>query len=217
MTTTSLLDRTGQGVQFSTDLEASRERGPAPSERIPSVSETDSERHERLARAAADAFQFIWRLLRRLGVRPDPAVDDAVQRVFEIAARKVERVAAGTERAFFYKTAVLVAAEERRRQKRTLEREAEESALELESGELDPEAALEMCRNRERLDEVLDSLPEKMRHVFVLYELEGLSTTEIAALLEVPEGTVASRLRRGRERFSAAARRMRARLSRSNP
>jgi RNA polymerase sigma-70 factor (ECF subfamily) len=216
MATPTLLDRTGQGVQFSADPEATRDRS-STSGRIPPMPETDSERHERLARASADAFQFIWRLLRRLGVYPDPAVDDAVQRVFEIAARKAAQVTQGAERAFFYKTAVLVAAEERRRQKRALARHAESEELELSSGELDPEAALEMRRNRERLDEVLDALPEKMRHVFVLYELEGLSTVEIAVLLEVPEGTVASRLRRGRERFSAAAKRMRARLMRSNP
>jgi RNA polymerase sigma-70 factor (ECF subfamily) len=45
--------------------------------------------------------------------------------------------------------------------------------------------------------------------VFVLYELEGLSMAEIAGLLELPPGTVASRLRRAREEFHAQARRLR--------
>jgi RNA polymerase sigma-70 factor (ECF subfamily) len=35
----------------------------------------------------------------------------------------------------------------------------------------------------------------------VLYEIEGLSSREIAALLEIPMGSVASRLRRAREQF----------------
>jgi RNA polymerase sigma-70 factor, ECF subfamily len=170
-----------------------------------------------LARAAAESFDFLWRLLRRLGVWPDAAVDDAVQRVFEIASRKVDHMAVGMERAFLFKTAVLVAAEERRRQRRARERTAEAEPPDVPSSEPDPEAALVQRRNRELLDEVLDSMPDKFRAVFVLYELEGLTCLEIGHLLGVPEGTATSRLRIARERFRAAARRMRARFSRSTP
>jgi RNA polymerase sigma-70 factor (ECF subfamily) len=155
----------------------------------------------------------MWRLLRRLGVRPDAAVDDAVQRVFEIIARKADRVPEGLERAFLFKTAVLVAAEERRRQQRTRERATEQEPLELASSEPDPEAALDERRNRELLDEILESMPEKFRTVFVLFELEGLTCAQIGRLLGVPEGTATSRLRIGRRHFQEAARRVRARLS----
>ena len=41
----------------------------------------------------------------------------------------------------------------------------------------------------------------ELAEAFVLYEVEGLSSPEIAALLEIPLGSVASRLRRGREQF----------------
>jgi RNA polymerase sigma-70 factor (ECF subfamily) len=51
-------------------------------------------------------------------------------------------------------------------------------------------------------------LPDDTRPVFVLYELEGLTMDEIAACLEVPAGTVASRLRRAREAFQAAVARV---------
>ena len=44
-------------------------------------------------------------------------------------------------------------------------------------------------------------MPDDLRVVFVLYELEEMSTPEIAALLEIPPGTAASRLRRAREAF----------------
>jgi len=50
-----------------------------------------------------------------------------------------------------------------------------------------------------------------LRAVFVLFELEELSTAEIAATLEIPMGTVSSRLRRAREEFQAATKRYRAR------
>ncbi len=48
--------------------------------------------------------------------------------------------------------------------------------------------------------------------MFVLYELEGLKMADIAGLLEIPPGTVASRLRRAREEFHAQARGLRKRF-----
>jgi RNA polymerase sigma-70 factor (ECF subfamily) len=44
--------------------------------------------------------------------------------------------------------------------------------------------------------------------VFILFELEGMSTPEIAQLLEIPVGTVASRLRRARAAFKTGAARL---------
>jgi RNA polymerase sigma-70 factor (ECF subfamily) len=162
--------------------------------------------------AAADSFQFIWRTLRRLGVRPESAVDDATQRVFEIAARKHRKIQPGHERAFLFKTAVLVAAEERRAQRRG--REIADEALVRAAVDTAPLAdqLLEQRRHRARLDLLLDELEPNLRTVFVLYELEGLTTPEISELLEIPLGTAASRLRRARSEFQAGTRRLRARL-----
>ena len=42
----------------------------------------------------------------------------------------------------------------------------------------------------------------------MLFELEGLSSPEIAALLEIPLGTVASRLRRARAQFRTVVARL---------
>ena len=112
----------------------------------------DDQARFRLAQAASEGFDFIWRLLRRLGVRPEAAVDDAVQRVFEIAVRKTQYLPAGTERAFLFRTALFVAAEERRRQHQTLKRAASAEPEDLETPELDPERALAARRERELLD-----------------------------------------------------------------
>jgi RNA polymerase sigma-70 factor, ECF subfamily len=142
----------------------------------------DDQARLRLAQAASEGFDFIWRLLRRLGVRPEAAVDDAVQRVFEIAARKTQYLPAGTERAFLFRTAVFVAAEERRRQHQTLKRAAGTEPAELHSPDLDPERALAARRERQLLDELLDELPVELRTVFVLFELEGLTTNALAHL-----------------------------------
>ena len=62
-------------------------------------------------------------------------------------------------------------------------------------------------RAREMLDEVLDAMEMDTRAVFVLFELEGLTTDEIVDVLALPRGTVASRLRRAREEFRALVKR----------
>ena len=51
------------------------------------------------------------------------------------------------------------------------------------------------------LEVILGRLPEKLRVVFVLFELDEMSGDEIAQLLELPVGTVRSRLRLAREAF----------------
>jgi RNA polymerase sigma-70 factor, ECF subfamily len=56
----------------------------------------------------------------------------------------------------------------------------------------------------ERRDEVarlLQELPLEQRQVIVLREMEGLSYSELAQVLEVPVGTITSRLIRGRDRL----------------
>jgi RNA polymerase sigma-70 factor (ECF subfamily) len=50
-----------------------------------------------------------------------------------------------------------------------------------------------------RLEQAVDSLPEKLRRVVILAAIEGYDTRETAALLGLPEGTVRSRLHRARQ------------------
>ncbi len=45
----------------------------------------------------------------------------------------------------------------------------------------------------------INELPEEQREIIVLRELEGMSYTEISAILGINEGTVKSRISRGRE------------------
>jgi RNA polymerase sigma-70 factor (ECF subfamily) len=76
-----------------------------------------------------------------------------------------------------------------------------------------PEEHLERQQARELLDGILEALPEELRVVLVLFELEGLEVREIAVLQEIPIGTASSRLRRAREEFSAISKRVRAALA----
>lgn len=48
----------------------------------------------------------------------------------------------------------------------------------------------------------IDTLPTKIRVVVIMYYIEGFSVKEIKDVLKVPEGTVKSRLSRGRSQLS---------------
>lgn len=156
-------------------------------------------------------FDFIWRSLRRLGVRSE-AVDDATQEVFIVASRRLADIQPGRERAFLFGTALRVAAEDRRARARRREEDGGAVALEAEPDPSpSPEDLTEQKRARELLDHVLESMPFDLRAVFVLFELEDLTMAEIAECLELPPGTVASRLRRAREEFRTLVARIEAR------
>jgi RNA polymerase sigma-70 factor (ECF subfamily) len=50
----------------------------------------------------------------------------------------------------------------------------------------------------------LDALPAEQRVVVALFSIDGLTHRQIAAVLGVPEGTVWSRLHKGRKALAAA-------------
>jgi RNA polymerase sigma-70 factor (ECF subfamily) len=153
---------------------------------------------------------FVWRVLRRSGLVPADA-DDAAQRVFLVAAGRLDQIEPGSERAFLYRTAAQVAANARR----AVGRRRETSGLEEgeEPGTLPaPDDLLDQRRARDLLDRVLGELSEDLRATFVLFEIEGLRAPEIAQAIGVPVGTVASRLRRARAEVKERVARHRNRL-----
>lgn len=151
-------------------------------------------------------FDFIWRSLRGLGV-PSGSIDDAAQQVFLTASQKLSSITAGSERSFLFATARGVAANARRAQQRNRELPGDELLATHADHGPDPEEIASTREVRRILDRILDGLSEELREVFVLFELEGQTSSEISELLGIPMGTVASRLRRAREDFQSAARR----------
>ncbi|MES1189253.1 MAG: sigma-70 family RNA polymerase sigma factor [Myxococcales bacterium] len=164
---------------------------------------------QRLVGLVRDHYAFVWRLLRRLGLREGDA-DDAAQQVFLTASRRLHEVEAPRERAFLYGVALNVGARARRSLGRRRE-EPLEAASERVAPEPNAEQVLERRQARALLDQLLDEMPEDLRVVFVLFELEELSTPQIAELCDIPVGTAASRLRRAREDFEERVARAEAR------
>jgi RNA polymerase sigma-70 factor, ECF subfamily len=157
-----------------------------------------------------DHFDTLWRLAFRLGT-PRENVDDIVQEAFITASQRASEIARGSERAFLIGVTVRVCANQRRRRKLRRERTADLAHANGTAVAADAEHLLAQKQLRELLDRALDALPPEQRSVLVLHEIEGFSAAEIAGLLQLPMGTVGSRLRRARNKFSKAAERLRAR------
>jgi RNA polymerase sigma-70 factor (ECF subfamily) len=155
-------------------------------------------------------FGFVWRSLRRFGLAPADA-DDAAQQVFLIFSSKLPSIEPGSERGFLFGTAFRIASRARRSQQRRRENLEDTFDALLGSG-LDPEQVLEQRQASELLNAVLEALPDDLRAAFILSEIEQLTRVEIAELLCVPQGTVASRVRRAREQYDAAIARLRKRM-----
>jgi len=62
----------------------------------------------------------------------------------------------------------------------------------------DVEVTLDETLLREKIDHVIDQLPVQYRSVVALYYLEGKKYAEIGEVMKVPEGTVATWLRRSK-------------------
>ena len=67
-----------------------------------------------------------------------------------------------------------------------------------------PAEALESRQLAEQLTRALDDLAPEQRAIVLLVDVEGFTQREVAGMLEVPEGTVASRLFRARRQLRAA-------------
>jgi len=164
----------------------------------------------RLSDLVLTHWAFVWRMLRRLGIGSGDA-DDAAQQVFLIASRKLSSIEAGRERSFLFGTTVRVAAGARRKREHRREVPDEDVLKDLADPNPAPDELLQLRRARELLDAILDAMQTELVAVFVLFEVERMTTSEIADLLDLPSGTVASRLRRARAEFEMRLTRIRAR------
>lgn len=173
------------------------------------LSVTDHAASERLERMFKEHHAPVWRTLRRLGLGPEAAAD-ATQQAFLIAAERLADVRAGSERAFLFGTAIRLARGMQRRARR-MDLEGEMDEREGRAGL--PEELVDQRRRATLAERVLAEMEQELLEVFVLFELEGMTTPEIAELVGVPLGTAASRLRRARETFRATVSRLERSLS----
>ncbi|MDF3066400.1 MAG: polymerase sigma factor RpoE [Polyangiaceae bacterium] len=150
--------------------------------------------------------EFVWRTLHRMGIRP-PHVEDVYQEVFLVVHRRLHTFnGQSAVTTWLYEICFRVAAGYRRKAHfRREELVPDWSEMEtLSSPTPSPERQLVAARRAKQLERILDALPLEYRVVFVMFEVEGLSSEEIAESVGAPIGTVYSRLHRARKRFVRA-------------
>jgi RNA polymerase sigma-70 factor (ECF subfamily) len=96
-----------------------------------------------------------------------------------------------------------------KKERRTIDREVNAADLSPISVEKGPLAALEQQDLAQLLREALQGLPPSLRTAVLLRDLHELSYQEIADRLGLPEGTVKSRINRGRKELARQVTRLR--------
>src|SRR5918998_3009935 len=96
-----------------------------------------------------------------------------------------------------------------RKERQTMARDVDASELSPISKERGPERQLELVDLRHRIRSALAELPPSLREAVVLRDLQEFSYQEIADRLHLPEGTVKSRINRGRTELARQIRRLR--------
>ena len=88
----------------------------------------------------------------------------------------------------------------------------EESAERVPDESPDPECSFIVREERDRLGRLIASLPDREAAAITLYYIEGMDYKEIAGILDIPPGSVATALHRGRERLAGKLSDMKERL-----
>lgn len=153
---------------------------------------------------------YLWRAARGMGVAPTQ-IDDVLQDLFLVVHRRLpEFEGRASVRTWLTRILLRVVSEHRRRYRRkeSGHDELQEEALDTQQPTPDEEAA----RNQAvaLLSQILGTMDEDQRVVFVLAEIEQLPVPEIAASLEVNVNTVYSRLRLARKDYEKHLARLRA-------
>jgi RNA polymerase sigma-70 factor (ECF subfamily) len=146
----------------------------------------------------------VGRWAARLG-GPTIEVEDVVQEVFLVAKRRLLsfRGDGGSVTTWLFRTTERIVKAERRKQRlrRLFGIAPADAADAIDVAGPIPGDELERRQEIAHVYRVLDCLPERQRKVLILFELEGLSTQEIAALIGARVGTVRVWLYRARAAF----------------
>jgi RNA polymerase sigma-70 factor (ECF subfamily) len=148
---------------------------------------------------------FVWRTLRGMGVPPD-AVEDATHEVFVVVHRRwADWDRRSRMTTWLYGIARGIARNVLRGRRRADQKlQAVRHAPASDSGRfVDPSKRVDRSEAAQLLEAFLGELDVPKRRVFVLCEVEGMSTAEAARCLRENPNTVATRLRRARKQFDA--------------
>ena len=157
----------------------------------------ESEFEERLSDSSTLAFRVALSVLRR---RED--AEDVAQEAFLRAHRSFSSIRDRDRfRAWLVRMSFRIALDRIRGEKRRARRE-DAVAMQVHVQEDSAEDQAARGELRARVAEAVAALPEKLRLVTVLVAIEEQDLASVARLLELPEGTVKSRLHRARKELA---------------
>ena len=84
--------------------------------------------------------------------------------------------------------------------------DCEDTGFAVPDEEPSPYTQMEAAERRRLLREGMEALPPEMRQMIVLRDVEGMRYEEVAQAMQVPLGTVKSRISRAREKLSGILR-----------
>jgi RNA polymerase sigma-70 factor (ECF subfamily) len=96
-----------------------------------------------------------------------------------------------------------------RKERETIDRDVDANELSPLSHDPGPVAALEQQDRVHLLKQAMAALPETLRTAVLMRDIQELSYQEIADQLRLPEGTVKSRINRGRTELARQIRKLR--------
>jgi RNA polymerase sigma-70 factor (ECF subfamily) len=149
-------------------------------------------------------FDFVWNLVRRLGV-PDAQLDDATQDVFMRVLKRLPEFAGRSSLKTWVGGIAVHVAKDLRRAHRRRGGDAVELPDSLHDSGKSPLDAASAAQTLRLVQRLLDGLDDEQRDVLVLTEFEQMTAPEISEALGVNLNTVYSRLRLARKAFAAAA------------
>ena len=138
-------------------------------------------------------LNVIYRMCGDMQVAEDAAQETFIQAWLRLQSYRPQ----SSFRNWLYRIAVNMAIDMLRKDKRILPGKIED--LNLRDSEPGPEAVVASAERTEMVQEAVLTLPDASRAVLVLREFEGLSYQEISESLEIPVGTVMSRLNYARK------------------
>jgi len=162
--------------------------------------EVRKDKHELFERTVLPYLSSAYNLARWL-TRNEHDAEDIVQEAFLRALRSFDTFTAGRDARAWLLTIVRNCCRTWHRQNRS-----HETAMEWDVDSqpalttwADPEAVLIMNANSQLIRQAMEQVPFEYREILILRELEELSYKEIAQIVEIPLGTVMSRLSRARK------------------
>ena len=178
------------------------------------MSETSSDEARRLADDARERVRFeeealaladqVYRVARGLS-RSKEEAEDLMQEAYARAFRSWRSYTPGTKlRAWLLRILTNLNIDRGRRAQRTPDQQPLEEGdyflynrIEAATGETDEERVLERL-SQDHVAEALSAVPHDFRDVVVLVDIGDFSYADAAQILDIPIGTVMSRLHRGR-------------------